>query len=236
MKHYPSGKFICTRNENRYKWYECKEHQYSYIPKSNRQYAQKLCAKKYLTLLLQDLSLEKKAIDSYLSKHAHCKNEAAQLLTSNSEYQSLLSPLFTPLSVELKDWADSSYEQNPKHPDQLLFKTSSGHIVRSKSESLIDMLLYTNKIPFRYECALHLGETVIYPDFTIRHPQTGELFYWEHFGLMNKPSYRQSMLSKLQLYTSHNIIPSIQLITTYETQEHPLNPALVENIINQYFL
>lgn len=98
------------------------------------------------------------------------------------------------------------------------------------------MLLYTNKIPFRYECALHLGETVIYPDFTIRHPQTGETFYWEHFGLMNKPSYHQSMLAKLQLYTSHNIIPSIQLITTYETQEHPLNPAIVENIINQYFL
>ena len=41
--------------------------------------------------------------------------------------------------------------------------------------------------------------------------------------MMDSASYASRTLSKLQLYTSFQIIPSIQLITTYETPEHPLN-------------
>ena len=63
---------------------------------------------------------------------------------------------------------------------------------------------------------------MIYPDFTIRDPSSGKTYYWEHFGMMDQPSYAARTFSKLQLYTSFQIIPSIQLITTYETQEHPL--------------
>lgn len=77
---------------------------------------------------------------------------------------------------------------------------------------------------------------MLYPDFTIRHPKTGRLFYWEHFGLMNQLTYRKSTCSKLQLYISNGIIPNIQLITTYETQEEPLDPETVEKIVEHYFL
>ena len=109
-------------------------------------------------------------------------------------------------------------------------------MVRSKSEALIDTVLYINKIPFRYECALKLDETTIYPDFTIRHPRTGKLYYWEHFGRMDDPNYRRKVFAKQQLYADHNIIPSIQLISTYETREQPLNMEFVENLIHYYFL
>ena len=78
------------------------------------------------------------------------------------------------------------YEKNPKYPEHLIHKTVSGIYVRSKSESMIALQLYTEKIPFRYECALQLGETTLYPDFTILHPKTGEIFYWEHFGMMDE--------------------------------------------------
>ena len=101
---------------------------------------------------------------------------------------------------------------------------------------MIASYLYTKKIPFRYECALRCGETVFYPDFTIRHPKTGQLFYWEHFGLMDDVDYSKKAYSKLQTYTSHGIIPTIQLITTYETKEHPLSIEAVEEIVNYYFL
>ena len=130
----------------------------------------------------------------------------------------------------------SSYEHNPNYPEQLLHKTSSGNLVRSKSETIIDMFLYTNQIPFRYECALHIGDTTVFPDFTIRHTQTGALYYWEHFGRMDDPSYYKNVFSKLQLYTSHGIIPSINLITTYETKENPLSSEVIEKIIEHYFL
>ena len=42
------------------------------------------------------------------------------------------------------------------HPEHLICKSISGNMVRSKSEMMIDMLLFQHRIPFRYECALVL--------------------------------------------------------------------------------
>lgn len=133
---------------------------------------------------------------------------------------------------------NAPYDKNQKYPEQLTQKTLSGHLVRSKSEALIDMFLYTNHIPFRYECALEFENEnfVIYPDFTIRHPQTGKIFYWEHFGRADDPQYADNMLKKIKLYISHGIIPSHQLITTFETKEQPLDMDAVQKIVEQYFL
>lgn len=192
-----------------------------------------LAIKKYLSLVLEDLSQEKRAIQFYLNHHSTISKSLN--LLKNPEFNSLLAPYFTPLSQELTDWMNSSYEHNLQHPEHLIHKSSSGNLVRSKSEAIIDMLLYINKIPFRYECALQLGEVTLFPDFTIRHPRTGEIYYWEHFGLMDNSSYSQNAFSKLQLYASHGIIPGIQLITTYETKEKPLGSDTVEEIIAHYF-
>ena len=233
IKDLPSGKLSCSSNGKNYKWYQCVDQTNTYIPKSNRTLAERLALKNYLCLLLDDLSHEKRAIQFYLNHHSDTQKSEA--LLDHPEFKSLLAPYFTPLSQELADWMNAPYERNPHHPEHLLHKSSSGNLVRSKSESIIDMLLYINKIPFRYECALHLGETTLFPDFTIRHPKTGDIYYWEHFGLMDNPIYSQNAYSKLQLYTSHGIVPSIQLITTYETKEHPLCSDAVEKIIELYF-
>ncbi len=130
---------------------------------------------------------------------------------------------------------NAPYEQNPKHPEQLIHKTASGKLVRSKSEAMIDLYLYTKQIPYRYECSLQLGETTLYPDFTILHPHTGEIIYWEHFGMMDEPFYYQKVFPKLQLYTAYGIVPSIRLITTYETRTNPLSSEVIEKIIEHYF-
>lgn len=131
---------------------------------------------------------------------------------------------------------NSPYETNTKHPEHLIHKGVANTFLRSKSEVLIDMLLRRNKIPFRYECALPLGNSVVYPDFTLRHPDSGEFYYWEHFGMMDQPSYIKKTISKLNRYATNGIIPNINLITTYETKEHPLNPEIIEKYIDYYFL
>lgn len=207
LKNLPSGKLVCSQNGKYQKWYQSDGHQKTYIPKSNKQLAEKLAVKKYLSLQLEDLENEKKAIQSYLRHSTH--GNSIELLTKHSEYQKLLKPYFSPLSEELSNWSNIPYERNHKYPEQLMHKSSSGIYVRSKSESMIDMVLYIHKIPFRYECALTLGETTLFPDFTIRHPQTGEFFYWEHFGLMDNSDYSKNAYSKLQIYTNYGIIPSI---------------------------
>ena len=44
------------------------------------------------------------------------------------------------------------------------------------------------------------------------------------------------MISKLDLYTSHGLIPNINLITTYETKDHPLSMDYVKKTVAYYFL
>lgn len=229
----PTGNFFCSRNDKRYKWFRSDGEKQIYIPKKERALAEKLAVKKYLSLQLEELQQEKKAIAFYL-RHHHTSPQAKQLL-AHPEYQKLLKPYFS-LSDDFASWVTSPYNHNPLHPEHLIHKTISGNLVRSKSEMLIDMILYTNRIPFRYECGLQLGEAITYPDFTIMHPITGKIYYWEHFGLMDVPEYCQKAESKLHLYISHGILPSLQLITTYETKNQPLEPSLVESIVKHYFL
>lgn len=235
LKQFPDGKLFCTKNRQYFKWYTTDGKHQTYLPKKMRPLAEKLAAKKYLSLLLEDFIHEKKAIEFYLRHHSRIR-QADHMLLDCPEYKKLISPYFTPKSQELLEWAIQPFETNPKYPEQLIHKTVSGKMVRSKSEVIIDMLLHTHKIPFRYEAPLHLDTITIYPDFTIRHPETGEFFYWEHFGLADQPEYRQNMLSKLDLYTSHGIIPNINLITTYETKNHPLSMEFVQKTVEYYFL
>ena len=232
----PEGKIVCTDNKTRWKWYHSNKKKLTYISKKNRQFAEQLAVKKYLSLLLEELLLEQKAISQYLRFHSEPSKNASSLLTDMPAYQELLSSYFSPISQELNQWMNAPFERNKRNPEHLLHKTISGYRVRSKSEALIDMSLHTHKLPFRYECPLQLGESTIYPDFTIRHPDTGKAYYWEHFGKMDDPHYCKNAYSKLQLYASHGIIPSIQLITTFETKAHPLDTEVVEKIIQHYFL
>jgi hypothetical protein len=46
---------------------------------------------------------------------------------------------------------------------------------------------------------IQIQNVSIYPDFTIRHPVTGEVYYWEHFGMMDNENYAHNVYSKLQL-------------------------------------
>jgi len=231
----PDGKLICARNGKGIKWYHSDGKIRTHIKKGERPYAEQLALKKYLTLLSDDLIAEIRSIDFYLRHHPDV-NKAEQLLTEKPGYQELLLPYFTSQPDIQSDWLHEPYERNLKHPQYLKHKTSSGNMVRSKSEAMIDYILTTNGIPFRYECALSLGDTIIHPDFTILHPRTDKIFYWEHFGMMDDPSYSKNVGSKLQLYISNGIIPSIQLITTYETSYAPLTIHELETIVRTYFL
>ncbi len=90
-------------------------------------------------------------------------------------------------------------------------------------------------IPFHYEERLTLHGGVVFPDFTTRHPVTGEFIYWEHFGLMDNHDYIRKTANKIRLYSENGIVPMINLITTYENEKNPLDIGTVENIIEQFY-
>lgn len=234
LEQLPEGKLICNKNGMWYKWYHSDGHHWTYIPKNKRAYAESLAVKTFLEEQKNYLSKKKRAAEQFL-KVCPRENRAEQLLAEASGYQELLAPYFEPKTEELLKWAKEKYDRNPNYLEQLSQKVSDGSYVRSKSEAMIDLVLRLNKIPFRYECLLELGGVPYYPDFTIRHPITGKVFYWEHFGLMDEPEYCRKTFSKLQTYASFNIIPTINLITTYETRKEPLNLEMIEREVKYYF-
>ena len=235
MKHFPKEQLICAKNGPHYKWYTSDGTHCTYLSKKNRHIAEQLALKKLLTLQLEDAINEKHAILAYLSTREN-SNSPEQFFTNHPEFQNLLSTMYPSVSDALLQWSKEPFEQNTNHPDGLIHQSVSGQKLRSKSEVFIDTALCANGIPFRYECALHLADLTLFPDFTIRHPRTGATYYWEHFGLMDDPSYAKNACAKLQTYTHYGIIPTIQLITTYETREHPLTLETVDKIIDEYFL
>lgn len=233
----PEGKLvICHDGKGRCKYFQSDGHTKSYIKKKDIELASQLAYKKYLAERLQETKQEKRATEYYLDHHSKEIPKSIQFISESSEYQKLISKFFTPLDQELNNWMQEPYEKSTKYPHQLIHKTPTGECVRSKSEVFIYSYLYMNKIPFRYECALQLGAITVFPDFTIRHPRTGKIFYWENFGMMDKRDYAKNTYAKLDLYQMHGIIPSIDLITTYETKEHPLGVDVIEKLIEHYFL
>lgn len=232
---YPIGELICTKNGKYITYMHSLNGTYTYIPKKNRNFINILAEKKLLNASLYDLEKELQAVDAFLKTYKHDSSKVEQLL-SHPSYQKTIICSFQSVSKDLEQWNKESYQSNPFHTENLRHPCPSGHIVRSKSEALIDLALFMHKIPFRYECALTLKNLTFYPDFTIRHPKSGRFFYWEHFGLMTSPSYSQNVFQKLNTYCQNNIIPTINLITTYETREYPLTSQTIENIIQEYFI
>lgn len=205
------------------------------IPKSDRELAQKLALKKYYAYQMKELMHELSIIEYCISSYDKLKVHSSALL-ENACYKELISSYFESYPSKLNRWITADYEQNKAHPEHLIHNCLSGHLLRSKSEVIIANALYTNKIPFRYECALCLDNIIFFPDFTICHPRTMSIFYWEHFGMMDNQSYADNAYNKLKIFSSQGIIPSVNLITTFETKTNPINSEKVNQIIHDYFL
>jgi len=239
-KGFPEGELICAKSNTTFKWYLKKNGKTSYLKKENLTVAQKLAQKKYHLYTIQDLENELKACEAYLKRVDKLvirnKEGRSETLLTHPEYGKLYGLTARNKDKEIEEWAKAPYNQSESnHPENLIVKGTQGKMVRSKSEAIIDKLLFSKHLPFRYEEKLVLGNIIMSPDFTIRHPKTGEYFYWEHFGLMDDYEYVKHACEKIQNYCMYNIIPSVNLILTYESKSHPLEISKVEDIIREYF-
>lgn len=237
----PNGNLICARNGNHFKWYLGGRKRARYLPKSERKLAEQLALRKYLQIRLKYCEREASAQKAYLSRHTKDLADDAETLLQHPGYSDLLFSESNSFinrfssSARIRQWLAVPNISSPKHPENLKFKTRSGHIVRSKSESMICSILEAHNIPFKYECELILDDKTIYPDFTIMHPVTGEIWYWEHLGMMNDETYATKAFSKLKFYNDHGIIIGQNLILTTETDDYPLDEAAIEKLIDMYF-
>ena len=237
----PNQKLFITKNGKYNKWYIANGRAPVYIKKNQRELAEKLAQREVTEMNLKNAYQELASMDQYIKEYEQRSSEQQKWFINNSEIQKLLetSKDFTPnysTDEYLQQWMKESYESNPQYPEKCIYKTLAGDYVRSKSEVIIANALYHYSVPYRYECAFCSDGLTLYPDFTVCHPQTKQIFYWEHFGLMDNPYYINKTFEKLKIYAGCQVLPGINLITTYETGSCPLDCDKVEHLIKQYFI
>ena len=135
----------------------------------------------------------------------------------------------------LLEWVNRAYEKNMKYPEHLKHRTSTGQLVRSKSEALIYEKLLANKIAFKYEAPLALGSKIVYPDFSIMRIDN-KIFYWEHAGCCFREDYRKEFDWKLKKYEEQGITLWDNLIVTFDDVNGNIDVREIESAIQNKLL
>lgn len=151
----------------------------------------------------------------------------------------MLSPDVLAKSVDLLDygqaWMKQDYPKNPMHFDlDENYISSDGRRFRSKAELLISEMVIHRNLPYRNEEQYKVGWNTYYPDFTIMHPRTGELYYLEYFGLMDDPDYYAKAMRKIAAYQTTP--DAARFIYIFESESAPFDSAQIENILDRYFM
>ena len=94
LKTLPEGKLICASNGKWQKWYRSTNHGTTYLPKKERQLAERLAYKKYLLLQLENLLQEKEAITLYLNHHDSNLQQKEDELFYSPKFHDLIKPHF----------------------------------------------------------------------------------------------------------------------------------------------
>ena len=222
----PPGKLEIYQNRNNTKWYIKPEgDQRIYLPKKEHKTAKTMAEKRLAEIRLKILEKELRATKFYMN-HYPKESELNNLAKAEA--------LFTPIIKEADSdrWENLPFDSNLSFTENLKHQSPSGHMLRSKSECLIDMALFHRNIPFRYECELNFLGSIIYPDFTFFNERTGEYRYWEHFGMMDDVKYRKKAIDKISFYISKGFIPGKDIYFTYETQSEPLTMPMIDSVID----
>lgn len=138
--------------------------------------------------------------------------------------------------------------QNPYRREDLIWKTRSGILTRSKSERTFCERLEIKGIPSRYEMEIIIDVTglgnvpgsysykgrrlkKIYPDFTI-FLADGTILIIEHVGLMDNGEYRRRTGEKLLLILYSGVVDQSHLLVTFEKDFEDI--AAIDAFIDTY--
>ena len=208
-----------------------------YIKKSNAALIKALAQKEYDQKILKTIDAEERRIRKFLNKYN--PNSLLEVYDSMPEQKGIFVTKYELTDEEYaKMWEESKNNLGRIEPDEQLKElgliTEKGEYVRSKSEKIIADTLTKNNINYVYELPLRLkGYGTVKPDFTVLNKRTRQEYVWEHFGMMENETYRENAYNKLKLYGQTGIIPSIHLITTFETKSHPIDSGKTQQIVKE---
>lgn len=234
VKKAPEGKLRCAINKGCYQYYSGK----TYLGETQMPRIKEMAQRDYCVKLNKKLEQLSKMLRSLQSMYEN--EELEQVYRSlHPARKALMEPLIKPVEDIIADFESIEYEGKEFAEDDMTeYYTAKGERVRSKSEIIIADELYRNQIPYKYEMPLQLqiGRKTVdfYPDFTVLNKRTGKKWWIEHFGMMDKESYLENTLQKLDIYEKNNILLGENLFFLHETSTSPLNISTLRKYIETY--
>lgn len=192
-----------------------------------------LVRKKYVIEALRRLEKDIAAAESLLKAYEPI-DENSVMDDFVGKYPELADGVFYG-TEDYDDWASSYKPQSDFYTEGLTSTASDGTSRRSLGEILIGAKLRQYRIPYRYEAPVHPDLSGV-PDFTIRRPKDGKVFYWEHFGKVSDRDYMRHNITKLEDYASVGIVPWDNLIITYSREDGGINEKLIDAMIHAWLL
>ena len=138
-------------------------------------------------------------------------------------------------TIQGECWDMVRTQQNPFKSDsrELVYR---GVYYKSKSEMLIASILTSYNIEFKYEVTIRHGYRKLYPDFVIKRPKDGKIFYWEHAGVTKNEDYVRDLHGKLDDYHAEGINLWDNLILSFDKPDGSLDMDYIDKIVRMYLL
>ena len=124
---------------------------------------------------------------------------------------------------------------NRPHLEALIHRTRKGVAVRSKSEVVVADILEGLEISYQYEQPLFSRsdpKDFRLPDFTASFE--GDVYYWEHLGMLSVPSYREAWERKRIWYEDNGYAD--RLITSEDGPDGSIDATRIERIARERIL
>jgi hypothetical protein len=121
------------------------------------------------------------------------------------------------------------------YAEHLIHRTSTGILVRSKSELVVAETLTRLGISYDYEKKLEAKDDPSdfrLPDFTVSYE--GDTYYWEHLGMLSVPSYKEQWDRKRQWYEYNGYLG--RLITSEDGPDGSLDVGEIERTARKRIL
>lgn len=234
VKGAPEGKLRCAINKGCFQYYIGKEYQ----GKRKRNLVEKIAQKEYNQQLLTCIKKQILALENLLATLEKYRLDEVYAKLHPARRQ-LVKPYIKPLEDLAEEFEKLEYKgKGFAEDDATAYFTEKGERVRSKSEKIIADTLYRRGILYHYELPLELKYSnrtiVVYPDFTVLNKRTGKKYILEHLGMMDKMSYCENAMQKIDLYEKNGILLGDGLIITHETSGNPLDINVLERYVERF--
>ncbi len=156
----------------------------------------------------------------------------------HQERKNYVTPLFITHKDKIHNFIDDKGIDVKPEEGKYVIRTKRGEYVRSMAEYRIANSLLAAGIPYKYEFPYRAVDGhYLHPDFTVINKNTGEIFIWEHFGMMDKLDYvKNSFMYKMGLYADDDIFIGKGLIATFSGFNQDLKQEMIDAMITKYLI